>query len=394
MERLGKKISILATGDELVNGDILDTNAPYIAHTLLEHHFIPGSRAVISDDQASMEGAIHYLLRNHAALITIGGLGPTSDDRTRFAISAALNKPLQFDSDSWDRICTKFTDYRLAISENNRQQCLFPNDAEIYPNANGTASACCISEGEKLIFMLPGPPNECRPILAEYVIPRLQQTELQQQIFSCSWMLLGVSEGAIAKQLDPLVEDFPECNIGYRVIYPYLEVKLQSSQQVLIEQLGAKIEPMIKTRLVSRDKKTASEQLLQQLKNAAITLTILDTATKGYLASVLAKPENHQQLFFYPMSKDFMDRTTLNDKKNLKNTDIELTLTGLDAYWQQQSSSHTDLNITIKTSHPSNIPNQQKTITVPIRGPKTLSYAAELLCEYLLGQLPGLHAIQ
>ena len=164
MERLGKRIAFLATGDEIVNGDILDTNAPYFARQLTDNSFVPGTRLIVSDDQKEMESAIRYLLQDHDALITIGGLSPTSDDRTRFAISDALEKPLQFDEASWDRIVEKLNSYNLAIPENNKQQCLFPENAEIYPNPNGTASACCINHDDKLVFMVPGPPNECREI--------------------------------------------------------------------------------------------------------------------------------------------------------------------------------------------------------------------------------------
>ena len=366
MERLGKRIAFLATGDEIVNGDILDTNAPYFAEALIDHRFVPGTRLIASDDQKEMENAIRYLLKDHEVLITIGGLGPTSDDRTRFAVSNALNTPLQFDQASWDRLVEKLNSYQLEIPENNRQQCLFPAEAEIYPNPNGTASACCISQNNQLVFMVPGPPNECRAIFKKYILPRLLKTDLQQSIFRRSWMLLGVSEGLIAKTLDPHIEG-SGCDIGYRVNHPYLEVKLRSTDEHAFNTMSSLIEPEIAQKLVSRGKQTASDILLQHLQKSQETMSITDQATQGRLASLLLWPKTYDRLSF-----------------NGKNSDIEVTLEGLTAYWKNQTNQTAEMPMQIKKNGKT-LFNQ--IINVPIRSERTPKYAAELACECLIRTL-------
>src|SRR5262249_55359345 len=120
------KIAILATGDELTTGDILNTNGQIIAQTLKDHGFLMGMHVIASDDENEITEAINFLLHDHPILITIGGLGPTSDDRTRFALSRAINQPLVFNEASWNHITSRLTSLHLHVHEANKQQALFP----------------------------------------------------------------------------------------------------------------------------------------------------------------------------------------------------------------------------------------------------------------------------
>lgn len=364
MERLGKRIAFLCTGDEIVNGEILDSNTPHFAQRLIENNFVPGTRLIVSDDQKEMELGIRYLLQDHAVLITTGGLGPTSDDRTRFALSDALEEPLEFDDASWERINSMLNRLNVEIPENNRQQCLFPASAEIFANDNGTASACCVTKGEQLIFMLPGPPNECRPIFDKYILPRLQQADLQQMIHRRSWILLGVSEGKIAKNLDPLVEG-TDCDIGYRVNYPYLEVKLQSTNEDALEAMIPKLEAQIHDRLISRDKRIASTLFREYLQKTKLTFSILDEATQGRLATTLMWPDLYDHIIF-----------------SEKPSDIKVKIEGLKEYWRNTETNTSDMTISIEL----NGQTHSDTIKVPVRGKRTPMYAVELICHWLLNQ--------
>ncbi len=366
MENIKKQVAFLCTGDEIINGDVLDTNAPYFAQKLIDHNFVPGIRLAVSDDQKAIESAIHYLLKDHAVLITLGGLGPTSDDRTRFAVAAALNQTLKFDTASWECIIDHFKQFNREVTENNRKQCLFPDKADIYPNTRGTASACCITQGEQLIFMLPGPPNECCPIFNYEVLPRLLKTDFQQTTFRRSWMLLGTCESKIAKSLDNLLKN-RKCNISYRCSAPYLEVKLHSIDKNALENLAPQIETQIQDTLISCNGKTASDILFEYLQRIRCVISIDDRATQGRLATRLMQPKLYNQLFF-------------NDKE----TDIKVILYGLEDYWQGHTVESTSLSIVIQKSGKI-ISNQM--IKIPVRGDKTLAYAVEYACQVLFKKL-------
>src|SRR5688572_4831260 len=96
-----QRVGFVATGDELVNGDILNTNSQYCCQRLIEHSIIPGQQLVVGDHREEIQRAIRYLWPTHSAIITIGGLGPTADDVTRYGLADALDLPLQFYPPAW-----------------------------------------------------------------------------------------------------------------------------------------------------------------------------------------------------------------------------------------------------------------------------------------------------
>ena len=147
------RIALLATGDEIIHGDITNSDGQYAAQQLIDHNLQPGTHMTVPDDKALIKQAILYLLQDHAALITIGGLGPTSDDLTRFGLASALNQSLVFDEPSWQKIVERLTSLGLNVPDNNRQQCLFPENADIIPNPHGTAAACCVFWQKKAYFL-------------------------------------------------------------------------------------------------------------------------------------------------------------------------------------------------------------------------------------------------
>lgn len=249
LHRDTKKVAILITGDEIINGEIADSNGHHIAQQLFAHNIDNGLRLSCDDDQTRLEYAIQFLLQHHQALITIGGLGPTSDDRTRFALAKVLNQELVFDPDSWQRLVDRLTAKQIAVAETNRQQALFPQDAKIIPNINGSAAACAIQHQQQTVFMLPGPPNECLPIFEEVVLPQLLAQGFAKTQYRQRWTLTGIGESTIAQQLDPLLADY-NFTLGYRFYRPYLDIKITTMDQQIFDTVKALVEDKVKDYLV------------------------------------------------------------------------------------------------------------------------------------------------
>jgi nicotinamide-nucleotide amidase len=365
MAEIIPRIALLSTGDELVNGDTLNTNSHVIAQQLYDHDIQPGLHITASDDQSDIERAITWLLADHVGLIMTGGLGPTSDDRTRYALGEVLHSGLVFDEPCWERVVERLQRFALPIPETNRQQCLFPPGAIIFPNHNGTAAGCQVMHGKKAIFMLPGPPFECLPIFQKHVLPFLQANDYGRPLFRCEWLLLGVSEGGIAEILDPMIKD-SGCYVGYRINLPYLEVKLQSADAAILEKMRLRFNEMIGSQSVSQTKQKASAQLKQYILEKRLKLRINDHATGGLLATTLLDPSTYSYL-------DFTRKTTELHK-------TEIVLKGLDSYWNQQAKSKTIVELEIINSqnhHPI-------TLTVPFRKERTPLYAVEMTCWEIL----------
>ena len=272
-------IALLATGDEICNGDIINSNAPEIARRLFAAGMQVDTHMVVADQRDAIKQAMEFLLKKHRALIITGGLGPTSDDLTRFALSDVLDKPLKFNDKIWEEIVSRLKRFGyLTPPESNRQQALFPEDATVLQNANGTAAGCAAEYNGQLIFMLPGPPAECLPMLHEYVLPRLKAAGFQHINYHKNWLLFGVSEGEMAEKLDDLAKPYA-CTTGYRICHPYLEFKLHSNQAADFNALLPLIENKIAPYIVADGQKTASELLKQTLRTLKQPLLICDLAT-------------------------------------------------------------------------------------------------------------------
>lgn len=364
-----KKIALLATGDELIDGDILNTNGQKIAQTLKDNGFAMGMHVIVSDAEQDMVAAIEFLLKNHDIVITIGGLGPTSDDRTRFAYSQALGKPLIFDESSWQHIVERLQRYKLDVHTSNRQQALFPEGATILPNENGTANGCYIlTSNAKAIFMLPGPPHECIPMFQHYVLPTLLQQQQGPLYYHAKWRLFGAAEGEIGAILDDLLSSF-SVTTGYRWDYPYLEFKIRTEDQNILPEMASLIEKAVKPFLIATAEKTAGEILKEKIPSYRGMIMINDHATGGLLQHTLLNHNTRPHLqFVHKKPKNIANLSNL--------TYIEIS--GMEEFWQNQKNlqDNTNVEILFQTQEK----NYHFKSTIPFRNPRVTSYAVELIC--------------
>jgi len=355
-----RKIAILATGDEITNGDILNTNSQIIASKLTNINMSPSMQIVTSDHISEIERAIRFLLNDHDGLIITGGLGPTSDDLTRFALSRAIDQPLILHENIWQSIVDRLKNLGYHNPpESNKQQALFPAQAIIIPNNSGTAAGCMVIHAEKIIFMLPGPPNECLPMLDNFVLEQLKIKNFAETKYQHRWFLFGVSEGKIAEQLDKIAVE-SRCTTGYRLFYPYVEFKLHSKNIDDFKIVYAKVLEKINPYLISDGQKTASELFYKKILKSNKIIYINDQATGGLLENTLKTPENQHILRF--------DNTEKYD----------VLIQGLAEYWHTQDSNQATIVIKFSDN------NETIEKTIPLRGERVKKYAVEFICQQLL----------
>jgi isocitrate dehydrogenase len=262
-----KRISFLATGNEIIEGETQDTNGNYFARSLFDLGASIFQHVQVSDTREEICHALRYLLTHSDAVIITGGLGPTSDDNTRYAVAEVIQKELHFDESSWKRIEERFKKYDLKLVPSNRQQALFPEGAEIYPNENGSAPACCVRFGTKYIFMLPGPPSECRPIFEKRVIAELQASDFFHKKPMFRWLTLGLSESELGEKIDALAKS-QGFETGFRWTYPYLEVKLLSQSEQPNRKVLDAVNALLAPNCVSCDRQNAHHVLENHLNDS------------------------------------------------------------------------------------------------------------------------------
>lgn len=362
-------IAILATGNEITQGDTLNTNSHQIAHALNSEGLEPGLHLSCSDSEIEIHECIAFLSQKHDIIIITGGLGPTSDDRTRFALSQFLKTPLIEFSDALAHIQNRMWNKTQPISKGNRQQALFPANATLMPNPNGTAMGCYYTSANKLFILLPGPPRECLSMFNTSVLPLLQQT-LHSDKQLLKWRLFGVAESEIAQRLDEALEQI-DCVTGYRLETPYIEFKVTCSPE-WIESVNNIVNPIVTPHIIATTAKKASEVLYEAIIHWNKPIIIQDEVTGGLLQSLVLRPENWHLLRFY----------------DDKSASLTCRLQGLEEYWTQQPPGGTT-SVSISLSHAHSIDTEKHAL--PYRSPMVIHYAAEWLCFRLFHLINQLH---
>lgn len=285
-----KRISFLATGNEIIEGDVLDTNSHYFAKVLNANGADIYQHIQVSDRRTEILQALQYLLMHSDVVLITGGLGPTSDDNTRFVVADVVGKELVFDDASWEAIVARFKKYQITVTDSNKQQALFPAGLVIYPNPNGTANGSYLAWKDKHIFMLPGPPKECIPLFEKHVLPTLQGLKLFSKADTYRWLTLGLVEASIAEEVDVIAKPYG-IETGYRWSYPYLEIKLKQSNGVMDPEAVKKVESLIADYIVSVDGKTALESMQECLDRFGEEIYIVDDIAYRVSGELISHPK-------------------------------------------------------------------------------------------------------
>lgn len=362
-----KRIGFLVTGSEITSGEIFNTNSAKMAEALQEWGVMLGEHILCDDNPINIEASFRFLLERHDAVITCGGLGPTSDDVTRIAISKVAGQKLIFNEVSWNKIVMRLSKRNLSIPENNRQQAYFPEQAKILPNEQGTADGCMLTIDDKLVFMLPGPPRECMPIFENQIFPfLLKENGFTSPLRLFRWRLMGVSESAIAECLEPLAQEFG-MSFAYRACYPFIDVKLMlnphnKNHSKLLLRIEQRVKPYFATHL----NETLTKQLHDVLIDTNHTIHVEDHATCGDFLQKLELP--HALLSTFK-----------------ENADIAVTLTGLKRFWENDPNAVFDeVTVEIAIDHKEEVFSVKNVL---VRGKESLSFVSEFTALKVLQML-------
>ncbi len=283
-----RQASILCIGDELLRGQTCNTNAQEFAQQLTQAQYSVNLQMVCGDQTAPIRQALETCLSHADLVIVSGGLGPTSDDVTREAIAATAGVPLALDEPSWQAIQARLHSFGLKVDPSNRRQALFPQGARIVPNANGTAPGFTMTIDGRTVYVLPGPPKECLPMLESLLTQEEQESaSVPQAIYHMR--LLGVIESDVAQIVDAQLAELREhADVGYLCHYPHMNIRIAiaARRQEELATKMAELEILFKDHLVSKEEKTALEQLQPYLVQYSLVLD--DTLTQGTFATRVA----------------------------------------------------------------------------------------------------------
>lgn len=297
---------ILCIGTEILMGDIVNTNAAYIAKELAGLGINVYHQSVVGDNPQRLREALELAFSRADIVITTGGLGPTYDDLSKETIAAFFGRELVMDQESLHRIECHFLRQNRPMTENNKKQAMMPQGCIIFPNNNGTAPGCAIEgAGEqqgKTAIMLPGPPREMKPMFEESVKPFLLK-DSDTRLVSHTMHFFGIGES----MLESLLRDLMEHSLNPTVA-PYAktgEVQLRVTARVqngedaeaLLQPVMEKIKEQVGGYLYGIDVGDLQTAAVHALKVNGLHVAVAESCTGGYVAKRLTDVSGASEVF-------------------------------------------------------------------------------------------------
>lgn len=279
------QVEMLSTGDEVLYGQIIDTNAAWLADYLFHQGLPLTGHSTAGDSLDSLVEIIKLRSQYADILIVNGGLGPTSDDLSALAAAKALDEEL-IEHHQWIVKMERYFARRgRAMADSNRKQAMLPQSAELLDNPVGSACGFTITLNGCQIFFTPGVPSEFKVMVEQQVMPRLQQRfELPQPPLCLRLTSFGRSESGLAQQLDLL--KIPEgVVLGYRSSMPIIEIKLTGPQNCHEQMLVVwqQIKDVVAENALYEGTEGLPAILARCLRGKNLTLALSEQATAGLL---------------------------------------------------------------------------------------------------------------
>lgn len=285
------KVEMLSTGDEVLYGQIIDTNAAWLADYLFNQGLPLARRNTVGDNLHDLIAILRE--RSHEAdiLIVNGGLGPTSDDLSALAAATAAGVEL-VENAQWLKTMEAFFAKRgRVMAPSNRKQALIPANSEMIDNPVGTACGFAMQLNRCLIFFTPGVPSEFKEMVAREIMPRLQSRfELPEPPVCLRLTTFGRGESDLAQSLDTLVLP-DDVVMGYRSSMPIIELKLTgpATQRTAMEAIWPEVRRVAGDSLIFEGTEALPAQIARRLREQSFTLTLSEQFTGGLVALQLSR---------------------------------------------------------------------------------------------------------
>ena len=301
---------LISVGTEILLGNIVNTNSAYLSEKCALLGLSVYYQDVVGDNEGRMRDVIRTALDRSDVVILTGGLGPTEDDITKEVTADLMGMPLKEDSHSRKLIDKYLKEYeknnpQRRITKNNYKQAMVPEGAIVLDNHNGTAPGLILEKKGKTAILLPGPPNELKPMFEEYVVPYLQKNQ-PEIIVSQMVKISGIGESQVAEEIQDLIESQTNPTIA-----PYAktgEVHLRVTASAENEKACRKlIKPVVKELkkrfgenvFATDESKTLEEAVIDLLKEKDLKLSLAESLTGGMIAQRIVNVSGASEVFGY-----------------------------------------------------------------------------------------------
>ncbi|MDO4333026.1 MAG: competence/damage-inducible protein A [Eubacteriales bacterium] len=296
-------VELVCVGTEILLGNIVNTNAAYLAEQCAGLGLSCYYQSVVGDNAERLKGTLATALGRADIVILSGGLGPTTDDLTKETAAAVMEMPLVMDEHSLERIEEFFRTRHLEMTDNNKKQALVPQGAIVLDNANGTAPGLILEKGGKRIILLPGPPNELCPMFENSVRPYLEKLE-PGIIYSKTVKICGMGESKVATLVQDLIDSQTNPTVApyAKMGEVHLRVTARAQDEKEAKQLVKPMVKELKNRFgadiyTTEENVTLERAVVDLLLANELTVSTIESCTGGMLAARLINIPGVSEVF-------------------------------------------------------------------------------------------------
>jgi len=298
---------ILATGQEIITGTVIDSNSAHIAQELEDAGLEVVRHSCVGDDLDALVSILQEIGGRSDIGIVTGGLGPTSDDITAEAVAKAAGVELALDLTALNAIEALFKARRRFMSLSNKKQAMLPAGSECLHNPVGTAPGFCLNIGQCEFFFLPGVPHEMERMLADVVMPRIEKIQgIDKDVRMVKTIAtFGLGEAATGERLDGFEAEFPDLTLGIRAKLPEIQVKLygrdrdEKSLYRRMEKASAWVLEKLGRYVFSVDGNAMEVIIGELLGRKKATLAVAESCTGGLISHWLTNVPGSSEYFLF-----------------------------------------------------------------------------------------------
>jgi nicotinamide-nucleotide amidase len=287
--------SIITIGDELLIGQVIDTNSAFISQELNKIGVWVKRRVAVGDSKEEIVRALNEESRDTNIIIMTGGLGPTADDITKPVLAEYFSGTLVINEDVRKHLVYLFEEvFRRPLIERNLKQAEVPDVCTVLPNARGTAPGMWFKKNGKVYVSLPGVPHEMKGLISNEVLPRLQQSFTMPFISHRTMLTAGVGESYVAEMIKDWEEKLPaHLKLAYLPNYGMVRLRItgwSTNKEQLENELNTEFEQLkilVREWLVTDEDQSLPQALSNLLRSKNKTMSTAESCTGGYIAHLI-----------------------------------------------------------------------------------------------------------
>src|SRR5687768_4282849 len=296
------RIESIAIGDELLLGFTIDTNHAHLARELAATGISVVRRTTVGDVAEDIADAVRDAIERTGGVITTGGLGPTSDDRTKESIAAVFGRDMRLDEEILASLEKRWRDrgWPGPLPTANRQQALVPEGARILRNRHGSAPGIWLEDDRgRWVAMLPGVPREMKGMLADTLLPLLLERAggTERVVRSRTLRTTGIAESALADRIADIARDISPLSLAYLPGAEGVDVRLtardvdSATADALLGRAGDRLRERVGDRVYGEGAADLASIVIEQARAARLRIAVGESCTGGLLgARITAVP--------------------------------------------------------------------------------------------------------